>query len=334
MRFGNSIRLLLENFKQIYKLLLYNVIRAIVVGAICSVFVIPELIQILENPVTQELGNNFKNIFVSLVSSALQEPSVYVKMVFGENGNLKQFFDLIISMRVELGLAFAGCALVYLLQRFVDTLVYFTIGSTVNDKMSIYADTGFWTAFVANLGKASAYAFLYVPVVFVFDVATITLCFMFLRFLPLLAALFLSITLVVACQSVKLTFTSHWMPAMTADGKKLKEALRYGDRAEKRQIGKVFSSYVVTVYAIIIINVIAAICTFGSALLITIPLSYVLLICEQYVHYYTMKGKKYFITYDRIATNPDHGDSEHFFDYIEDIEEEKAVGEVVNKTEN
>ena len=112
---------------------------------------------------------------------------------------------------------------------------------------------------------------------------------------------------------------------MTTDGKKLGEAIRYTNKKEKKQRSKVFSSYVITVYVIIILNVIAAICTFGSALLITIPMSYLLLICEQYVHYYTMKGKKYFITFDRIATNPDHGDSEHFFKYIEEIEKEKET---------
>ena len=66
MRFGNSIRLLLENIKQVYKLLIYNLVRAIIVSALCSVFVIPELIQIIENPITQELAENFRNIFASL----------------------------------------------------------------------------------------------------------------------------------------------------------------------------------------------------------------------------------------------------------------------------
>ena len=74
----------------------------------------------------------------------------------------------------------------------------------------------------------------------------------------------------------------------------------------------------------IILNVMAAICTFGSALIVTIPTSYLLFICIQYVNYYTVKGKKYFITYDRIESNLDHGDSEHFFDYIEEVELEKV----------
>ena len=87
------------------------------------------------------------------------------------------------------------------------------------------------------------------------------------------------------------------------------------------------------VYLIIIFNAMAAAFTFGSALLLTIPTSYLWLICAQYVNYYTMKGKKYFITYDSIATNPDYGDSEHFFEYIGEMEkeEEKVVTEQENE---
>lgn len=333
MRFANSIRLLMENFKHTFKLLLYRAIMALVVVALCSAFVLPELMEIIEADVTKELVRNFKNIFSSLVEHDVNSPKHYVELVFGKNGNLKQVFDFLIAMKLELILVCVGCVVVYLLKRFVDTLVYFTIGSIVNDKMSTYTDTPFFTAFVANLGKASSYAALYVPIVFAFDAATFAVCYVLLRYLPLLAALFLSTTLIVVVQSVKLTFTSQWMPAITTDGKSLREAIRFTQGREKRQVRKTLCLYVVMVYLIIILNIMAAVFTFGSALLITIPTSYVLLICTQYVNYYTIKGKKYFITYDAIATNPDHGDSEHFFEYIEEIErgEKNAV---VNEQEN
>lgn len=323
MRFANSIRLLMENFKQVFKLLIYRICMAVIVLALCSAFVLPELKEIANEPATQTLVENFKKIFLSMVSHEHGSPHQHIEAVFGQNGNLKQFFNFILTMKTELLLVCLGCVLVYLVKRFVDTLVYFAFGSMLNDKMTTYTDTPFFTAFIANLGKASVYAALYVPIVFVLDVATVSICFVLLRFLPLLAALFLSVTLVVVIQSCKLTFTSPWMPAMTTDEKKLGEAIRYTNAREKRQVGKMLAMYVVTVYLIIILNVIAAVVTFGSALLLTLPTSYFLLICQQYVNYYTMKGKKYFITYNSIATNPEHGDSEHFYEYIEEIEKEK-----------
>ena len=333
MRFSNSIRLFMEDFKQAFKLLAYRLIMSVIVIALCSAFVLPELREIVEADVTKEFISNFKNIFLSLVEHDVNSPSHYVKLVFGDNGNLKQLFNFIVSMKLELILVFFGCVLVYLLKRFVDTLVYFTIGSVINDKMSTYTDTPFFTAFVANLGKASKYALVYVPIGFAFDVGAFILSYLMLHFLPLMPALFLAMTIIVAMQSLKLTFTSQWMPAMTADGKRLSHVFGMKDAQEKRQFRKTLCLYIVLVYLIIILNGMALTFTFGSALLITVPSSYLLLICAQHVNYYTIKGKKYFITYESIATNPDHGDSEHFFEYMEEIEK-FSEGMVVNEQEN
>ena len=115
------------------------------------------------------------------------------------------------------------------------------------------------------------------------------------------------------------------MPAMTSDGKRLKDVFRLRNKAERKQRVKAFATYVVSVYVVIIVNVIGAVCTFGSALLITVPASFMLFVCLQYVYYYTVTGKKYFITYDRIASNPDFGDREHFFDYIDETDLTKAT---------
>ena len=125
-------------------------------------------------------------------------------------------------------------------------------------------------------------------------------------------------------QALKFTLTGRILPAMTSDDKRLREAIKPSDKIEFKQWSKLYSNYVITVYVNIILNVVAGLFTFGSALLITIPTSFMLLLCVQYVNYYTVSGKKYFITYERIATNPDRGDKAHFFDYIEeDTNEEK-----------
>lgn len=334
MRFRNSVRLLMENFKHVYKLLLSKLVIALVACALCCAFVLPEIIDIWNSAALQELVENGKSFVKAFFTLNQEELSAYREAIFGEGGSLKKVVSLISSMTLEIVLVCLGCIVVYLLERFVNTLCHFTIGCMLNDKMSTYAETTFSTVFVANLGKASAYSALYVLVVFLFDVVTLALCYFLLAFLPILAALFFSVTLLVVCQSLKLTFTSAWMPAMTVDNLTLKEALHCVDKNEKKQTSKAFSTYLVTVYLVIIVNILAGIFTFGSALLITVPASYMLFICEQYVNYYTMKGKKYFITYERIATNPDHGDSEHFFDYISNEEAENTQAESAPTTEN
>lgn len=321
MRFRNSLRLLMENFKHVYRILLYQLVVSLIATALCCAFVLPEIMDIWNSNAVQGLMTNAKAFIKAFLAANATDLQALKGSIFGDGGSVEQIGDLLASMTTEIVWTCIGVALVYLLKRFVDTLCYFAVGSTLNDKMSTYAETPFSSAYVANLGKASVYAALYVPVVFLFDVLTIAVCCLILSVLPIFAALFVCMTLIVVCQSLKLTFTNLWMPAMTVDNKPLLEAVRYANKREKKQRSKIFATYLVSVYLVIIINVMAALFTFGSALLITVPASYFLFICEQYVNYYTMKGKKYFLTYEKIATNPDHGDSEHFFDYIEDAPE-------------
>ncbi len=328
MRFRNSLRLLMENFKQVYKLLLIKFIIGLVATALCCAFVLPELIRIWNSEAVQEFIANGKEFLVTLFSADPVKMDAIKEELFGDGGSISQVAALLSSMTLEIVLTIIGCALVYLLKRFAETCCYFTTGSILNDKMGTYAETKFSTAFVANLGKACAYAAVYVPLVFLFDVLILGLCYLILSFLPILPALFLVVTVVAVLEALRLTVTNAWMPGMTTDGKGIFQSMRCTDKTEKKQQAKVFGTYLVSVYIVIIVNVMAALCTFGSALLISIPASYFFLICMQYVNYYTVKGKKYFLTYENIATNPDHGDSEHFFDYIG---EESAENDEIKK---
>ncbi|MBE5740208.1 MAG: phospho-sugar mutase [Clostridiales bacterium] len=332
MRFRNSIRLLVENFKSVYKLLLYKIIISTVAIALCCAFVLPELTAIVQSPQVQTLfvdGEAFIKAVLSLNGEALSEVK---DAIFGAHGSLKGAFTVISMQTSKLIFICIGCALVFFAKRFVETLGYFTTGSILDDKMNTYSETPFFSAYIANLKKSSSYSIVYVSIAFVLDVLLSAIIILMITTLPLLLSLFMSTTLVVAAQGLKMTLTGKWMPAMTTDNKTLDEALYHDNKQEKQQLSKMFATYVATAYLIMIINVAAAFCTFGSALILTVPASYVLLVCMQYVNYYTVRGKKYFITYERIATNEDYGDKEHFFDYLEKNEKtnrlKKTEGEM------
>ena len=335
MRFRNSIRLLIENFKNIYRLLLYKLAITLIASALCCAFVLPEIIEIVQSEAVQALWKDvteFTKAFLAFNTELLAECK---NSIVGAEGTLHGAIAYISSQTTGIIFTALGCLLVYLVKRFVDTLGYFSTGSILNDKMTTYAETSFFTAYVANLGKASVYSAVYVFAGFLYDVLMLACCYCLLAFTPLLPALFFSMTLIVVMQALKLTYTGLWMPAMTADGLTFRDMLKQKDEKEQKQRLKNFSTYVVDIYIIVIINAMAALFTFGSALLITIPTSYMLLLCQQYVNYYTFKGRKYFITYDGIQDNPDYGDREHFFDYIGENEyrETKADESMSKKTE-
>ena len=323
MLFRNSVRLLLENFKNVYKILLYKLIILLVAFALCTAIILPQLLEIVNSAPMQDLISGGQSFFTALFSADAARLGVIKEELFGANGALHRLIALLSTKTVGIVLVIVGCLLVYLIKRFFDTLCYFAVGGVLNDKMSTYAETPLGASYVKNFGRACCYALVYVPIAFAIEAAALVLCYFALRFLNILISLFLSVTLIVLAQTLKFTFTGRSMPAMITDGARLRNSFRYVDKTEKKQQAKAFSVYLVSVYAVVIVNVIAAIFTFGSALIITIPVSYFLFICEQFTHYYTIQGKKYFITYERIASNPDRGDREHFFDYIDEIEDAK-----------
>lgn len=321
MRFRNSVRLLMENFKNVYKILVYKLVILVVTAALTSALLLPGLMEILESAEMTAFVEDIREFVRALIGGNSEFLAGFQEQFKVTVAALAKLLD---SMMSRIVWSLVGVAVVYLLGRFMDTLGYFSIGSILNDRMGTYAETPFAAAYIRNLGRASLYSIVYVPVVFLFDVIVIALCwflfFYLFSFLNVFLSLFFSMTFIVLCQALKLTLTSMWLPAMASDNMSVGQAMRFGRKSQKKQWNKVYSTYIVTVYVVIILNVVAAVCTFGSALLVTVPASYFLFICEQFVNYYTVQGKKYFITYDRIATNRDRGDSEHFFDTVEDPE--------------
>lgn len=327
MRFRNSTRLLIENFKNVYKILLYKIAIAVVATALSCALLLPNLWDIVHSAEVTNLIDLVKDFLRALVTGDSQFLAGFQEQFKTLGTALLKLLDSKMSRIVW---SVVGCGVIYLMERFLDTLCYFSIGSILNDRMATYAETPFAAAYIKNLGKASIYSIVYVPVVFLFDVMTIGLCyflFFYLLAFNVLASLFFSMTFIVLCQALKLTITSMWLPAMAADNMSIGQAMRFGDKQQKKQWKKVFSTYVATIYIVIIINVIGAVCTFGSALLLTVPASFMLFICEQFVNYYTVQGKRYFITYDRIAINRDRGDSEHFFETVEDPDDFSVLPE-------
>ena len=324
MVFMNAIRLLLENFKNTYKIMLYKLVVSLIAFALCSAMVLPEWITLLESAPAQNILEGIKGFFSAFFTANTQGLTDAKELIVGA---LQEFWGLLSQRATPVVLSTIGCVIVYLLKRFAETVCFFTVGDILDDKMHMYGQTPLMPALIANLGKASIYALFYVPITFLWDLITIGLVLLIFSATGVLSALFLSMTLVVLMQALKLTGTGLWMPAMSADKKTFRGALRVGTKSERKQRVKMFGTYIEAVYAVIILNAVAGLCTFGSALIITVPASYFLFICLQYVYYYTVQGKKYFITFDRIASNPDRGDREHIFEYIDETDMSKNAEE-------
>ena len=56
MRFRNSTRLLTENFRNVYKILLYGLIVAVVAISLSSALILPNLLDILRSAEVTKIG--------------------------------------------------------------------------------------------------------------------------------------------------------------------------------------------------------------------------------------------------------------------------------------
>lgn len=301
MKLRNAFHLLIDNFSNVYKLLLYRIVVDILAFSVGYVILSFGLRSILSGSETREIVSLLGEFFRAIASGDVEYLQGFQELF---NEALKSFLNLIGSNIGSIVGSVAGLCIVYLAARFINGLATFTVGCAVNDRMRLYARTKFSSAFFGNLSRACLYTLAYVPLVFVYDVISVLICWFFffyaLSFLPLLITIPLVFTALACLQALKFTLTSAWMPSVVTNGDGIGKAFKASLKNGKGFGGR-FSSYLVCMYLIVIGNVLCAVCTLGSGLLLTVPTCYLILICLQYVYYYEDNGRKYFISIDKIA---------------------------------
>lgn len=67
------------------------------------------------------------------------------------------------------------------------------------------------------------------------------------------------------------------------------------------------------------VNVLCAFATFGAALLVTVPVSYLIMLCVQFVGYYTFEKKKYFLTEDTVIRPKEEKTNDNYYDDFDEV---------------
>ena len=279
MRFRNTIHLLVENFKNVYKILLYKLIIGLVTGALLCALVLPEIVEIGGSTAWKNLSDGISKFFVALIpgnGGGFETAKDALLDTY-----LPQFGTYLLTRMGEIVWISIGGLFIYLLSRFAEIVCAFALGDTLDDRMQTYGEMTFSSSLVKNFGRASKYALIYVPFSFAFDLAMMALCYLCLSVFNIVFGLFFAVIVIAVVQALKLSIACFWMPAMTADKKPLKAATKMWKHHGKGQFWKTFSVYLILIYLIIAVNVLAVICTFASALIITIPMSIAVLICFQ-----------------------------------------------------
>ena len=319
MLFKNAFHLLVDNFSLNYKYLLYKIIVCVIAVGLAAALIVPNVAFLFNSAEFKSLIELIKDFLRALVSGDVEFLNGFPSAI---KECVQALGDLIVSRTGRFVFVFVAAIVVILVYRFLSGMGNFVFGGLIDDKMSSYAKTSFSSSYIKNLGRAALWQIIYVPVTFVYDVAVLAICYVF--FLVLLnvisfallatsAALMLSIALFLAAQAVKLTVFNSMVPAMVSEKQKVSAAFRMGFSHCKKHFGSLFSTYLVTSLIILCLSVGGSVCSFGASLLLTIPMSFMMLICIQFVAFYTFSGKKYFLAEDKIVL-PKNNESEDFYD--------------------
>ncbi len=306
MRFRHAIYLASENFASVFKLLLYRLFSAAIFGSLAYVILSLGLSAITGSAEVAKLWELAGEFFHALVNG---RPEILA----GLPPQFKDAFTALLKLIAFNTPSIIGCVVgvicLYLLSRFVNGLALFSIANIVNDRMSTYARTSFSQSYFKSIGKAALYQLIYVPLCFLYDALMLAACWFFFFYAPsflpswgfviVLIAVSLTLTAVVALEALKMTLISSWIPA-ALEGDSVTHAFRASVRRRKN-FGTRYGGFVAAIYLILAVNILFAVATVGSALLITVPLSYIFLLCLQLVNYYHDTGKKYFISKDTIV---------------------------------
>ncbi|MGN1077991.1 MAG: hypothetical protein ACI4ST_05705 [Candidatus Gallimonas sp.] len=307
MRFRNAVHITIDNFSFVFKSLLYRIVIGIIFFSLSYVVLSAGLSTVVQSAEMAEIKDLVVEFFRALFTGNPERLQTFQ----GEfTDSLKALVALMGDNLGSIVGSLVGVCVIYLLARFANGLSIFAVAGAMNDRMSAFSRTSFSASYFRNAGRGVLYQLIYVPLAFVYDLFTALACWFFFFYvlshiLPwgvftVIIALALTVTAVVCLESLKMTLISAWIPAIVAGEKKVGSAMKESFCAKKKFASRL-GGFAVAVYLIIIVNVAGALCTLGSALLLTLPLSFVFLLALQFVNYYEDHGKKYFISLEKIA---------------------------------
>lgn len=303
MKFKHSLNVLIDNFAVTYKHLLYKLVITIIAMVLYALVITPFINAVTSSPDYVSLVDGVKEFLKHLVRGDGEIGSATEQIEKAFNALL----NLIGENRGNIILGIVGLILVHTVEKFCTGLGNYAMAAIINDKMSLRANSPFFITLIKNLKEASLYNLMYAPLSVLYDVicylGAYLLIFRLIALIPFIGLslqIFLFITSVIMLVSVKMTFTADWLPSLIRGKMGQREAFAYTFGRKNKKTFNVLSNFIVIVLIIMAVNVAAVICTFGAGLLITIPSSYAILICFEFVNYYDREELKYFIDKNTI----------------------------------
>ena len=317
MNFKNAVSLLVYNFSNVYKMALYRVIVLVITLSLAAALILPSVMYIIDSSELEIFIGTFREIFSDLFSG--KDVTVYGEIL---NDRFTDLLNLISSKKLNLTISFIAAFFIMLVYSFLNCIAHFAFGGVINDHMSTLSHIGFTRCLIRNLKSASLYCLLFVLIKAVYyAIVGILLFYLLIFLLPIVSVFAFSLLMMVIfmASAFKQTVTGLFMPAMITGEKKVAKAFRMSFELPfvKGRFWKMFSGYLICAILIFTVNLVFGAVTWGAALLITVPLSNMLVIALSFVNYYSFDKRKYYLTYDNIVVPKELREEEKYLNEMD-----------------
>lgn len=297
MMFRNTVRLVLTNFSNVWKLLLYYIITTIVLVGILYPIVNPVFVKLSQANVFSDIQALFNAIFSepnNIVKSANQI-LVTIGQVLKVNANIFMANYILFGF------------IVVIVAPFMYGLGELAINEVLYGFMTSQTQYGFTASFIKKIGKSSLLQLakmlfiipLNVIIVFAFY-GIVKLCAT-----GLIVNIFLSILILIATFAFiafKNSLFGLWAPCMAVHNVGPYKSLCLAIRSLFHNFWSVFSTAITLLVVSIAANFIFGVFTFTAGFVITLPLSIFALYVFNMVAYFSNQGMRFYVYPDMFIT--------------------------------
>lgn len=301
MKFKHTFHVFVDNFSIAYKQLLYRLIIGVIALTIGICCLSPFVSDFINSEALNNLIESVRHFIFEFLNGrvgTLEETSVTIKEAY------VQVIELLNTRISEIVLMGLLILVLLIIEKWFTGLGNYTTAVLINDKMALRANSPFMGTLISHLKEAALYNLIYVPLSFFYDLAVcvilcVVLFFMLTGIQFLLINVFLFTLMMILAISLKMTFTCDWLPALIRGKMSQKKAIAYSFSRKGKNTLNIFSNFLVLCIFILGVNT-ATIFTFGVGALLTVPSSYVIIICFEMVNYYDREEIRYFVDKDTI----------------------------------
>ncbi|MGN0961062.1 MAG: hypothetical protein ACI4PF_02545 [Christensenellales bacterium] len=313
MTYKNSIKILFSNFNIVWKMALYLLLLFAFLAFVIYLFISP----IVEMINTAGFFNRFVELYTDFLTS------LNLTALFDSVAELANEVIIFISNNIsQLWFYFLGVGFImFFFSCIACNLVNMASCTSLHLYMGSMTKQGFFASLSENFGKNLKIQLAYYFVTLPYNILGVVLLLLSFKlfnisWLVSLINVFAIIIGFVLFKAMKYTLFSAWIPTAVVMNFSIFKSLKMSIKIVFRRFGKVFGTAIGVVLTIICLNVILGLCSFMVGLLISIPISILLVNVFGMVVVYEGQGMRYYVDIYNVITPKKKEDSDKLKDMM------------------